>query len=774
MCLVPVCLVLLFSQMYECFQSSSGVTVPGYYHWGPGEGPVLYCPQRCMTSSSPERCCACNSVPCWDLPNAASICGFNKSSLYIERSNLFHSIVSNPVKADVYELVNTGGSLREFPENICDFSHSLVKLDLSQNYLRDIQVLKCLQNIDTIHLDENLIDHIDNTTFTNMSRLRVLTLRGNKLGDIGPNVLTIGDRNILTVDLSYNYLDKVDITNIIRPGPFCELSLEHSFASEITNELGHVLDDSIMHGPGHIMLEHSNITHFLNFSEVGIDLSDLSDIFSGRVWIDESSFRCDCNMYPFLSALGVEAGRFWPNLDHQSFTCNSPEWMKGQNVTTIMQSAAYDQLVCDLENCPFYGKCRCLDKPYYGRVVVNCTRAGLTEFPDEMPVGYWNNKNIELILVENYIRKIPDRNYLSRLLDLDLAGNLISETNPDAVRQIVSPINMPDQQLSELVSDFAGKDPDVIEFGTHPVSCDCKNLWVGHWIRVHGAQGRLMCRVPDGSLVPAEEVTSASLGCVTPVVPVAAVISPIVSSITIIILLTGLCFIYKYDIMIFARRFRKYKLPENESCYDVFISFCEEDTESAYFLVNNYIKSGLESAGYSLFIPWFHLTAGVDRDTEVAMEITKCQHYVVVLSYGYLDDYNCIHEFDCIWKNFKRCKSKKIIVVNLDFINSNAISDKRLHAFLRIGSELSFRDTHNTLLERLKSKLGEPASKYKDEKEPGQVKDTAVRENRNELKDIEAYFAMPVHVRLNLRIHKCNCKYRRCYVHSDLFPKVEI
>ena len=782
--LVLSVMLLLLSESGLSYVSSSSLSnsigstaedIPGYYYWGPGQGPVLFCPLHCRTDRAPERCCACHAVPCWNLTHSKTLCGINITALYVERMNLQVSMVTNPVKADVYELVSNGGVLTSIPDNICEFTETLVTLDLSNNLLKDMKGVKCLRNVDTIHMDYNLIEHIDNTSFSNLAKLRVLTLRANKLGNLGPNVLTIGDRNILTVDFAYNYLDKADVTNIIRPGPFCEISLEHSFVNEITNELGHILDQSVMHGPGYINLQHSNISHFVNFSQLGLDWSDLPDIFSGQIWIDASSLRCDCNLYPFLSELDERVGEFWPNSAETSFTCNAPESMKGVNLNTLIKNGAFQQLQCELENCPYFGICRCLDIPRDNKIIVNCTRAGLVAFPDEMPVGYWNNKNIDLILTENYVTELPDRNYMDRLVNLDLTGNYIATTRPSSVKQLTCTINMPEQRLSELVTQFSNKDPNLIEFGTHPINCDCGNLWIGDWIRVRSATGKLMCMTPDGRVVPAESVTSETLGCVEQLIPIALVVAPVISGITLLIVVGSLGFIFKYDIMVAARRYQKYRPRCVKGCYDVFVSFNEENSES-YFFVANYLKPGLDAAGYLLYIPWYHLLAGVDRDAEIAKEITKCQNYVVVLSHGYLDDYNCMFEFDRIWKNFKEDKSTQIVVINLDFLDSNDIQDKRLAAFRRTHTDISFRDRNATLLERLKTRLGFPG-KRKGDNEGTHRSDvitytdlTKIHDNdggNNELSDLEAYFATPVHIRLHMRKHECNCKYRRCYIHTD-------
>lgn len=52
--------------------------------------------------------------------------------------------------------------------------------------------------------------------------------------------------------------------------------------------------------------------------------------------------------------------------------------------------------------------------------------------------------NVELILVGKGIKTIRDRNYIDKLVDLDLLKNVISETDPAAIQNVNCPVNMAD------------------------------------------------------------------------------------------------------------------------------------------------------------------------------------------------------------------------------------------------------------------------------------------------------------------------------------------
>jgi len=764
-----VVLAVLFGLNY-----TDGTNLIDYFEWQSGSGPPLYCPDRCTAVEDPGRCCACGALPCWDLQqnstNTSVTCGVTKEMLYIERTNV-HGVVYvvNPFPADLYELTVKQDFLIKIPGNICDFASSLVKLDLSFNKLVDISPLKCLTELDTLHLDYNLIKEVDNTTFSNMTKLRVLTMRGNKLENMPPNLIKTGDRNVFTVDFSSNqFLYKVDITNIFREGIFCVLDMSETVSNQIVNELNHRANQSAFHGPGEINFERSEISFFPNITAVGLNWNSHNVL--GRIRIDESSIRCDCNIYPYATASLTEFLTYWDNL--ATFTCNSPDKMKGENLTSILMERQFDKLTCDLENCPYQGLCHCIDNPDANKIIVNCTNAGLDEFPDEMPVGFWDNKNIHLILVGNKIKEIPNRYYMDRLVGLDLRRNYLSVANPNAVRNIFCPVNIEDQRLTNLIQEFGVKDPNNFEFGNNPFKCDCTNLWIRDWIRVGNALKRLRCELNDGRVMWAENVTSDVLDCNIDIIPVVPIVVSSVVVISLILVIAGLWYIFKYDISVYTRKWTR-RQPRRRVCYDAFISFCEDDND-AFTFVKDYLRPGLRCAGYTMFTPWFNMHYSGDRDAAVTENIEHCSNYIVVLTKAFLHDYNGMFEFDCIWKNFKSDKCTQIVLINLDFLESKEIKDKRIETFRRTNTDISFRDRNDTLLGRLKDRLGAPRVRHECQL---QRSDKCVEHQRsndrfNDLREVREtyitrqhyvqqlekdaysrhYFSMPVHKRMHNKI----------------------
>ena len=239
------------------------------------------------------------------------------------------------------------------------------------------------------------------------------------------------------------------------------------------------------------------------------------------------SIHCDCNLFPLFAQLKrEEVLDIWPELDTEiekaeiekadGFICNSPEHMIGENLTDLLYSGDFDKLLCSIsERCPgkngFY--CECIDYPSRGRVFVNCSGRGLTHLPTELPVGLWNNDQVELLVDNNYITNFENRDYLNRLILIDLNHNFISEVSESVGYMAGSAeVRIQNQILNNLPHSFQLLDPNKIYFGSHPIQCDCDNLWIGDWIRANKAEGHLKCLVND-VIYAAEEITSDFLVC---------------------------------------------------------------------------------------------------------------------------------------------------------------------------------------------------------------------------------------------------------------------
>ncbi|KAL4223447.1 hypothetical protein ACF0H5_016918 [Mactra antiquata] len=785
---MEIVLVLSVVIIYCSVNCYSLNNVSGYYIWSSGNRTDLYCPDACKTSAEPESCCSCDARRCWEI--TPKVCPM--STLKLEYKDARgHGILISSANTTYTKLEHVNGRLSSVPGNVCTFSESLVILDLRENRLNNISSLRCLHKLDTLRLDGNRISELNNITFSDMNDLRIVSLKNNPIKNLGANVIKAGHGNIFTADFSDNHgIESIDITNIMHKGPFCMVDFSNTSLEHFTNELAYKINNA-MHGPGDINLQHTQLGTFLNFSLLGVpDYGQIAQFFKGEVLIDDSSVACDCALYPFVANVS-DYFVYWPNIYENNFTCNSPESVKGFNIARALKNRDFDALTCDISespDCPHY-LCHCIQQPSQGKILVNCTGVGLKSLPPTMPIGSWGLNKIDLVLDKNEIESIEYRDYLPRLVNLNLKENAIKNFDEDAAKAISAPINLEDQILTTLPIGLKDRDPNYYIFGDHPVLCDCSNLWIGDWMRYHDGHDRLNCLVNERE-ISAEKVDASMLQCqIYHSLPAGLIITPLVASITALVILIGLFYTFKYDVLLFHRRLfqKKNGLTPPNASYDIFISFYEHNSD-VFGAVRRYFKPELQRAGYSTFIPHFDIVCG-DKDIEMRKAVNMSRNYVVVLCKNYTDDSDTINEFDTIWTSFLNDQSKYIFVIDFDNIESGSVHDNRLKALRRTKYCLDFVERDCKLVDRLMKALGDPIAKPKQD----DATKRAVNENGTNPSDeleVQDGDAIMLHDMKNDREESvtenvfnrlskpkegnCNCQYRVCYLHDRAFEERQV
>lgn len=540
---------------------------------------------------------------------------------------------------------------------------------------------------------------------------RIVTLRDNKqIMSLEPNTFATDGGNILFVDAANNNFDTVDVTNILRKGFFCNLTFNSGYVGNITNTLGYNIKENGVQGPGDINLENCGMQSFINFPDYGLPFQDTNDYFYGSIYISQSSFSCDCKVYPFFALLDNSYVRkLWPNMESEnSFICTAPERVKGMNLTAVLDSREFGQLTCDMDQCP-YG-CVCIDAPNDNKLIVDCSNSSLLDLPEFMPIGFNGNNNVELIMKNNKISRVSYRNYLLRLVALDLSGNHIGYFSDGVINTLDCDINIIDQKLERLSLEFQKKDPHMVQFGSHPVVCDCSNLWIGDWIRLNQAHGRLHCRLETGQTTEAANVDVDTLQCAITRLEWYSVMLPLICILLVLVVAIVMTYSFRFDVFLFIRKRTMNDINSEDKkriLHDVFISVCV-DNDGAYDFFNTEILRVLKSRNYKIFEPNMDILPGFDRDTEVTNAVNRSAQYVVVFCKDYLVDHKALKELHDIMTAFVADSWRNLAVINFDGLESSDISIRRLRAANRSEFALDFQQTSSKLITRLLDKLQPP------------------------------------------------------------------
>ena len=772
----------------EGFGDTTNFTKAEYVPWRPADSQRtdLFCPADCEEN---DECCSCEALTCWEIDSHA--CSVTISNLHIEYLNWFggSEVIAEMSDATIYELIHTGGRMTSLPGNLCAWNFTTI-VDLSHNRIQNIDRIRCLEGLYVLRMESNLINSIQNDTFKNFKYLRTVSFANNKLKHLDPFTFEISDGNLHTLNMSFNEFTSVDITNILWTKPFCITDYQGSLMGSITNVLNFTVAENELIGPGTTNFNKSRSVEFLNFSEIGVPYERLVKQLDGRFFYDESSMQCDCNLYPLFNAVGVKTYDIWPNMLDNDFRCVSPERMAGKRLKTILDSKNFGLLTCDLiENCPY--KCRCSDRPSESLVTVNCSGAGLTELPHEMPLGHWNNYRLDLHLDGNDIQKIDDRNYINRVVNLNMNGNPVSSF-PETVAErfeVLATVEIDSYMGSSIPLHFQKYDPEKVDFGEHPLICDCDNLWIGRWLRSYSAFNKLSCYA-NGQVVSAHIVDEYYFQCNdvndnSPFFLLAGFLSVLAS--LLILTLLGLCF--RYELLLLKRRYiqRQNYSTKDARFIDVFISLNDEN-EDVFNYVAHQVRERLLDSGYSVYIPWFDKTPGATNETEIPTAISFSCNYIVFVCEMYNNSHQCQSEFESIWLNYSADINCRLIIINFDALKPKDIHNRPLKACLRMGPVLDFKNREDRLLHRLIRKLRPGEVTNFDDKENNIEQDendrpikideeklqpTPYMKRKKYVDDLKNNF--PVDNRLDVdsggKQSICNCNYRRCYLSDRWIPQ---
>ncbi|KAK3599265.1 hypothetical protein CHS0354_012875 [Potamilus streckersoni] len=696
-----------------------------YVPWIPPNGKTmnLFCPLSCETDKtrSPEQCCCCEARSCSELNHP--LCHETISDLHLEYiATNGQSILVQDRKTNTSEYTrirHVNGVMTSFPKNLMVFKN-LKYVDFTRNRISEIGNISFLSNISELILNFNFITHISNQTFLGLFNLRTVQISNNQIKDIDPNTLLGAELNIFNFDVSNNFITELDVTILLPEGPLCELILNNNPIHSFVNKNGFTFDTNKMHGPGNIVMKNNSLTSLPNLTDVGLrDYSDFFQVVSFHGYFaGGQKFACDCALIPYFMKMSYLALKEFVS-DMDIVICSSPEELNGINLLDIYELKQFDKLVCDLViYCP--SKCHCYDHQMKKRVVVDCSNLTMTEMPYSLPVGYWGNTAIDLLLGYNYISTLEKRSYLNDVAFLDMTGNIIRFVDGNALNSMKSDISLiiPDNTMESLPNEFRHLNPNHLHIGDDYLKCSCEFLWAENWqkYKLFNKNRTLFC-LYENSRIPVDSMSTFLTRCEPKLlrIPTEAWIC-----FGLLIILFGAAFslyMFYYEVFILYRRcifyFRKNKLVQRPEDMDkIFISFNECNTEVFEWSVQN-LNPYLKTEGFKTTIPWMDFEPGLSREKCTIQAINNSNTFIVILSINQtinVDEDNNTdkyfdYEFYVLWKEFVSNSMKQIILVNFDQLESKDVENRRMRALVRVGNVADFYYREDLLLTKIRKRL---------------------------------------------------------------------
>ncbi|KAK3102852.1 hypothetical protein FSP39_014426 [Pinctada imbricata] len=611
--------------------------------------------------------------------------------------------------------------MKGLPVNLCDF-RNLVKMNFSNNEIGEIDNISCLSKIEVIDLRHNRIQTINNETFRDLERLRLLNVSYNPLTTIDPYSFQLfNKRSIFNVDMRMGNLQTIDVSYIIYEKQYCEINFDGNPLEKTINPTNFQIDKDKEYGlDGRVSLKNCRLYQMINLTDIGMDKpNDYYKYLKFSIDTSGSNISCDCLFAPLLAADLQSARKFWVPLQYDNITCMSPNKLKGVKVKYLVESGDLDDMICDEPvRCP--KQCHCYSQPSQNHLVINCTDAGLQTLPETLP---WGNR-YTLLMEGNDINSFGKRDYLKRVYKADFGNTPVQTLKADAVSMLPddAQVYIKGGGLSHLPSSMSDKFPGNIFLGNTYIECNCDNRWLQTWVNkkftsTHSTN--IFCRNFDELRI--EQLDVQLLNC-EPVDTLWQTFAVAISAMLTFVIGLALLFVcYKPEIFLLYRHRILCRKHDFNKLYDVYLCFDERNEMIRKWIVRKLLPY-LEENGYRVFLPCINECLGGSREQLRRFAINNSRAYVVVASDGAFksvcSDNDSMYispvevsmqmEFSNILYNFKSDSTRRMAVINFDNLKTEQMDIRYIKAFFRTRESVDFTSRHCDILKIIQKKIGPP------------------------------------------------------------------
>ncbi|CAC5364359.1 unnamed protein product [Mytilus coruscus] len=136
--------------------------------------------------------------------------------------------------------------------------------------------------------------------------------------------------------------------------------------------------------------------------------------------------------------------------------------------------------------------------------------------------------------------------------------------------------------------------------------------------------------------------------------------------------------------------------------YDVYISYDVNELDVRMWVLND-LRNTLLKNSLKVYDTVLDTLPGSNRGEVISIKIAQSKQIIVVLSKAYTmeDDPFCVQEFRGAVSHFLRNKSKSLLLINYDNIETSNVSDPYMKAFLRLGKYIPFADRYEKITNKV-------------------------------------------------------------------------
>ena len=555
---------------------------------------------------------------------------------------------------DATSLSITNSSLTKLPLIVCNMK-KLSDLNVSDNKLVDLPWanLKELRQLRIITLSENKIRTLRNGSFYDFPSLQSLHLDNNQIDNIEDDVFSQPDRlpNITMIDLTFNKLVSLDLWPALFTNTSPVIDCRYNVISKFTNHLNWTLDCKDQKPSAIVDLSSNKITHLVNLLHgwnvtKEVDAICLLDS-TFNIYLNDNPYICDCidfSIYRFI--------RMIKSKHITTMYCNKPHNLYHERIVSV----PLNSFICHInESCP--DNCNCIDQPNQMNMSVECQNSELSHLPLKVPKLTKHHYSYHLNLMHNKIKELDYRPYLHKTRNALFSYNEIQNMSILALKALSTSasIYLDNNKLQYLPINISFVNMSRVgdlHFNENEWACDCHaketRLWMLQMKTIISDKEGILCFTP--SRLKGSNLLSLSEGDLIcgdpPNIALKSYLGAGGSALAICFAFMLLAAMLKYKRIWLYRRLKWHPFDRDECLgenkkFDVFVTYANEDGD----YVENYLIPNLENRGYKIAFHRVHFPGGQPITVSIEQCIIHSKRTLAVFTNNFRKSQFCMWEF---------------------------------------------------------------------------------------------------------------------------------
>ena len=343
----------------------------------------------------------------------------------------------------------------------------------------------------TFNADNNGISTLQAGIFNGLRKLQTISIKSNRIDFIDPmlfsNATDLTSLNSIT--LESNQLESLE------PWPIIRAQTHPGFSTNLAHNRIHIFQNSLnwkfkCGRPSVSLYLNLNFNKVQRLSDMvnGWDFERFVDAMCaitsswwpvGLLSLYDNPFICDCKEFMYLRF-------FWfvrqSNYIDSTY-CAEPVSL----VNTRTTSVPLDRLFCGINDTSCPQKCACSKQLATLTINVDCSEAGLSDLPSEMPpIKNSSLYRYNLTFSGNNIETVNYRRYMKQTSKFRISGSGVRNIDEDTWTSFaeMDAVDLSANQLVEFpaIVKALNFSETILNLANNSVGCECNNKWTKSWL----------------------------------------------------------------------------------------------------------------------------------------------------------------------------------------------------------------------------------------------------------------------------------------------------